>query len=76
MKYFSLTSYPGVVSYDNLIIPLLRRMINLEELILFLSIIRADKNYIDGDQLYDDILVYMPRINKFTFNIETNSPKE
>jgi len=47
-------------------------MINLEELILFLSIIRADKNYIDGVQLYDDILVYMPRLNKFNFNIDTS----
>ncbi|CAF3294041.1 unnamed protein product [Rotaria sp. Silwood2] len=71
LKYFSLTSYPRIVFYDNLIIPLLRRMINLEELILFLSIIRADKNYIDGVQLYDDILVYMPRLNKFTFCIDT-----
>jgi hypothetical protein len=47
-------------------------MINLEELILFLSIIRANKNYIDGVQLYDDILVYMPRLNKFTFDIDTS----
>ncbi len=30
------------------------------------------KNYIDGVQLYDDILVYMPRLNKFIFNIDTS----
>ena len=47
-------------------------MINLEELILYLSIIRSNKNYIDGNELYDDILIYMPRLNKFTFNIHTN----
>ncbi|CAF1320264.1 unnamed protein product [Rotaria sordida] len=65
-------SYRRIVCYDNLIIPLLQRMINLEELILFLSIIRTEKNYIDGIQLYDDILIYMPRLNKFIFNIDTN----
>jgi hypothetical protein len=47
-------------------------MLNLEELILFLFIIRADKNYIDGTQLYDDILVYMPRLSKFSFWIDTS----
>jgi hypothetical protein len=46
-------------------------MINLEELILFLSIIRTDSNYVDGTELYDSILIYMPRLNKFTFNIDT-----
>ncbi len=51
-------------------------MINLEELILYLSIIRSNKNYIDGIQLYDDILIYMPRLNKFTFNIVTNVDKK
>jgi hypothetical protein len=58
--------------YDNLVIPLLRRMINLEVLILFLSTSRVDSTYIDGIQLYDDILVYMPRLNKFTFSIDTD----
>jgi len=50
-------------------------MINLEELILYLSIIRSNKNYIDGSELYDDILIYMPRLNKFTFTIHTNVDK-
>jgi hypothetical protein len=50
-------------------------MINLEELMLFMSIIRSNKNYIDGNELYDDILIYMPRLNKFTFNIYTNVDK-
>ena len=75
MKHFSLTSYPHIFSYDNSIIPLLQRMVNLEELILFLSIIRSNKNYIDGNELYDDILIYMPRLNKFTFNIHTSIDK-
>jgi hypothetical protein len=57
--------------YDDHIIPLLRRMINLEELILYLLVMRDDSTYIDGIQLYDDILIYMPRLNKFTFSINT-----
>ncbi|CAF3900127.1 unnamed protein product [Rotaria sordida] len=76
LKHFSLTSYPHIFLYDNLIIPLLRRMINLEELILFLSIIRSNKNYIDSNELYDSILIYMPRLNKFIFNIHTNVDKK
>jgi hypothetical protein len=46
-------------------------MINLEELMLLLSVIRPDSSYIDGTQLYDQILMYMPRLNKFTFSINT-----
>ena len=72
MKYFSLTSFNHTYDYDNLIVPLLRRMINLEELKLYLSVIRFDSTYIDGIQLYDQILIYMPQLNKFTFNIKTN----
>ncbi|CAF3899991.1 unnamed protein product [Rotaria sordida] len=75
LKHFSLTSYRHIFLYDDLIIPLLRRMINLEEFILYLSIIRSNKNYIDGHQLYDDILIYMPQLKKFTFNIYTNVDK-
>ncbi|CAF0811928.1 unnamed protein product [Adineta ricciae] len=75
LKHFSLTSYPHTFLYDDVIIPLLRRMINLEELILDLSIIRSNKNYVDGIQLYDDILIHMPQMNKFTFNLYTNVDK-
>jgi hypothetical protein len=57
--------------YEEKIIPVLRRMINLEELTLFLVLIRVDSTYIDGIQLYDNILIYMPRLNKFTFSITT-----
>ena len=71
MKHFSLSSNPRTLCYDNLIIPLLQRMINLEKLTLFLSIIRINSNYIDGIQLHDDILSYMPQLNKFSFGIET-----
>jgi hypothetical protein len=46
-------------------------MINLEELKLYLRIKRLDSTYIDGVQLYDQILNYMTRLNKFTFSIDT-----
>jgi hypothetical protein len=71
LKQFSLSSNSRTHYYNDLIIPLLQRMINLEELTLYLLIIRIDSNYIDGIQLHDDILSYMPRLNKFIFNIET-----
>ncbi len=42
-------------------------MINLEELELYLSVERFDSTYIDGIQLYDQFLIYMTQLNKFTF---------
>ncbi|CAF3303217.1 unnamed protein product [Rotaria sp. Silwood2] len=47
-------------------------MLNLEELALQLSVIRAESTYIDGNQLYDEVLNYMPRLNRFIFNIHTH----
>src|ERR1700722_19956793 len=46
-------------------------MINLEELTLYLSVARFDSIYIDGIQLYDQFLIYMTQLKKFTFNIKT-----
>jgi hypothetical protein len=46
-------------------------MINLNELKLYLSIIRYDSTYIDGIQLHDEILINMTQLNKFTFSIKT-----
>lgn len=46
-------------------------MSNIEELTLFLSVERIESTYIDGIQLYDEILIFMPRLNKFTFSINT-----
>ena len=71
LKHFSLTSYARTFHYDDLIVPFLRRLINLEELTLFLTIIRIDSNHIDGIQLHDEILLSMPRLNKFVFSLET-----
>jgi hypothetical protein len=59
------------MDYDDLIVPLLCRMINLEELSLYLSVRRFHSTYIDGIQLYDQFLIYMTHLKKFTFNINT-----
>jgi hypothetical protein len=46
-------------------------MSNLEELTLFISVIRLESTYIDGNQLYNEIVVHMPRLNQFIFSIST-----
>ena len=46
-------------------------MLNLEELTLLISAIRIDRSYIDGDQLYDEVLHSMPRLKNFIFSIHT-----
>jgi hypothetical protein len=46
-------------------------MINLEELKLYLPVIRFDSTYINGIQLYDQFLIHMTQLKKFTFSINT-----
>ncbi|CAF2668198.1 unnamed protein product [Rotaria sp. Silwood2] len=70
LKYFSLTS-TSRTSYYHELVPLFRRMTNLEELTLFLFVKRIKSTYIDGIHLNDEILIHMPRLNKFTFSITT-----
>jgi hypothetical protein len=36
------------------------------------TVTRTKSSYIDGNQLYDEILNYMPRLNKFIFCIHTH----
>ncbi|CAF2140517.1 unnamed protein product, partial [Rotaria magnacalcarata] len=69
LKYFSLISICYTIFYEKQIIPLLHRMTNLEELTLLRSILRVDCSYVDGVHLYDEIPIHMPRLNKFTFSI-------
>ncbi|CAF4153657.1 unnamed protein product [Rotaria sordida] len=72
LKCFSLTSINYTHVYDEHITQLLHQMINLEELILFLTVVRIDSNFIDGHQLYDEVVIYMPKLNKFLFSINTS----
>ncbi len=58
----------NVTSFDQTIVPVLRRMFNLEELHLNI-VVECDKKFLDGDTLKNDIIIYMPRLYKFTYNI-------
>jgi hypothetical protein len=51
-------------------------MINLEELKLYLLVERRNSTYIDGIQLYDQFLIYLTQLNKFTFGIFTRVVKK
>ena len=64
-----MNSYCETWFYDSRIIQLLCRMENLEELTLFLVIMKFNSTYIDGNHLYNDVLVHMTRLNEFIFNI-------
>jgi hypothetical protein len=56
--------------YDELMIPLLHRMSNLEKLDLGLTSFR-DNRFIDGYELKKNIINHMPQLKKFTFNIRS-----
>jgi len=43
-------------------------MLNLEELTLYLDL-RSFKIFIDGNNLKENIINHLPRLNKFVFNI-------
>ncbi|CAF2616316.1 unnamed protein product [Rotaria sp. Silwood2] len=70
LKCFSLTCYNGTRGYDNLIVPLLRRMSHVEELALYLHIFRGS-TFISGTDLDNEILIYMPQLHMFTFYIDS-----
>ena len=72
MKCFSLKYYFELDQYDNTVLPLLRRMSNLEQLTLYLRIINRN-TFIDDNHLQNEILVYMPQLHSFAFYICTYS---
>ena len=57
-------------AYDELIVPSLHRMVNLEKLDLYL-VICCKNAFIDGENLKRNILSHMPKLTKFTFNIRS-----
>ncbi|CAF1159648.1 unnamed protein product [Adineta steineri] len=71
LKYLSFISPEYTDQHDTQIFPFIRRMINLEELKLYLLIKVYYLNYIDGIQLYNELLCHMNKLNKLTFNIQT-----
>ena len=54
--------------YDELLLPLVRRMFNLEKFDLNVRIHRR-KGLVDAKDLKEKIIDYMARLNQFTFNI-------
>ena len=56
--------------YDEVIVPHLQRMINLESLTLYLSV-EGQGKFIDGSNLTRNILSHMPHLNQFLFNIRS-----
>ncbi|CAF4066895.1 unnamed protein product [Rotaria sordida] len=72
LKSFKLHCYIDTSFYDELILPLLHRMSNLEKLDLVL-IVWTKKALIDGNNLKLNIINYMPLLNKFTFNIHSKT---
>ncbi|CAF3393366.1 unnamed protein product [Rotaria sp. Silwood2] len=69
---FSLCCVMHAHDYDQLIVPLLHRMLNLEKLDLHLNNVVRNKGCIDGNSLKENIINYMPQLNKFTFNIRSS----
>ncbi|CAF2898294.1 unnamed protein product [Rotaria sp. Silwood2] len=73
LKCFSLTTcYCSTDTYDNRILPLFRRMLNLEELTLNITVVNRT-TFIDGTFIYNEIFVHMPRLHMFYFYICTDT---
>ncbi|CAM4801113.1 unnamed protein product [Rotaria magnacalcarata] len=72
LKYFSLYSNVETSAYDELLVLLLNRMFNLEELSLHVKI--CDKNtFVDGNDLKKNILNNMSRLQKLQFYIRSTT---
>ncbi|CAM4929095.1 unnamed protein product [Rotaria socialis] len=72
LKCFSLTHRSVLSVYNNILIPQLHRMSNLEELSLYFDSLNAE--IIDGYNLEKNILDYMTELKKFKFNIRSITP--
>ncbi|CAM4942764.1 unnamed protein product [Rotaria socialis] len=68
LRCFSIRSFMRTHVYDELIVPLLQRMFNLEKLDLCLKVNR-NEGFIDGYDLKKNIINHMSRLNQFTCNI-------
>ncbi|CAF5065611.1 unnamed protein product [Rotaria sp. Silwood1] len=68
LKYFWLHCKRRTFVYDELVLPLLQRMSNLEKLDLYINVGKR-KTLFDGNDLKMNIINYMSQLNKFTFNI-------
>ncbi|CAF3893638.1 unnamed protein product [Rotaria sordida] len=69
LKCFSLIHEDELLKCNEIFLPLLQRMSNLEELSLYFFIPYGPIT--DGDYLKENILNHMRKLNKFTFNIRS-----
>ena len=72
MKCFSVEFACTAKKYDTEFLPLLHRMLNLEELTLNIYIGDGTR-FIDGPKIKNDILVHLPQLSKFIFHIRSFS---
>ncbi|CAF1126930.1 unnamed protein product [Rotaria sordida] len=70
LRCFSLSRHSNAHFYDTVLIPLLYRMSNLEQLSLYLSCVHRNR-FINGKNLKQNIIDYLPRLNQFQFNIRS-----
>ncbi|CAF4626468.1 unnamed protein product [Rotaria socialis] len=68
LKCFSLSCRNHTFEYDELILPLLHRMLNLEKLHLYLFVCGRE-TFIDGNEMKFNIANHLNHLNTFTFNI-------
>ncbi|CAF4595661.1 unnamed protein product, partial [Rotaria magnacalcarata] len=73
LKHFSLYSERDTDKYNELIVPLVYRMTNLEELNLHL-VVYCEKRFIGGYDLTRNIISRLLQLNKFVFNIRSRLP--
>ncbi len=69
MRCFSLMSQQDMYSYNSLIVPLVQRMVNLEELGLYIN--PYGRIVLDGNNLKNNIINHLPQLKKFFFNIRS-----
>ncbi|CAF1115087.1 unnamed protein product [Adineta steineri] len=70
LQCFSLTFNSEFNEYDHYVRFLFPRMFNLKELTLHMTIYERN-NLIDGNDINNNILIHMPRLNQFNFHIST-----
>ncbi|CAF1238976.1 unnamed protein product [Adineta ricciae] len=69
LKCFSLTCRSEMYTHKYSIVPLIRRMLNLEELSLYIVV--GQCTFLDGNALKNDFINHLPRLNKFAFSIRS-----
>ncbi|CAF3259377.1 unnamed protein product, partial [Rotaria sp. Silwood2] len=68
LKCFNLSCFLETWNYNELIVPLLHRMLNLEKLGLYITIYVKER-FIDGNNLKENIFNHLTKIKHFDFDI-------